>query len=443
MASRSKTEIDNQVDLFSMTTREQAAPRVQIQSPVEVKPPEPKILSVTEFSTALKDSLRTSFPEVCIQGEICDFKGVHRNGHLYMGLKDDKSQVRIVMWRDALAKVPFEVRGGLEVILTGRVDYYSGSGSLQLVATRLEPVGIGALQLKFEQLKEKLRLEGLFDAARKRKVSPVNWRIGLVTGRSTAALQDMLKIFRVKFPLAEVFLFHASVQGEKAPPEIISAIARANRYSATGAKPLDVLIVGRGGGSYEDLFCFNDEGVVRAIAASKVPVVSAVGHEIDITIADMVADVRAATPTHAAQTTVPDRALWMERLDELERRFSRRMMDVVETLRQRLDHMLTRMTAASPQARLELQRRSLTERETKLKVLLERALERRRTTLSRLSGVLDALSPLKVLERGFSVVEGPRGLARRIRDVETGDRVKLRLTDGFVTADVVGVESTP
>jgi len=244
----------------------------------------PKIYSVTELAEELRDHLADRYPQVIVQGEIADFKGVHRNGHLYCGLKDDKSQMRMVMWRGALTKVPFDIKGGLEVICTGRLDYYGGSGSLQFVAEKMEPVGIGALQLKFEQLKEKLRAQGLFDPARKRPVPRVAWRIGVVTSLTGAALQDMLRIFRIRFPLAEVSVFHAAVQGERAPAEIVAAIASANRYSAQAPRPLDVLIVGRGGGSYEDLFCFNDESVARALAASKVPTVSAVGHEIDVSL---------------------------------------------------------------------------------------------------------------------------------------------------------------
>lgn len=407
------------------------------ETPVEATPAARPILTVTQVATEIRDGLREAFPEVLIQGEICDFKGIHRSGHLYFALKDEKSQIRTVMWKADVSRVPFEIKAGLEVIVTGRVDFYTGGGSLQIVVTRMEPVGIGALQLKFEQLKEKLRGEGLFDITRKRKIPSVNWRIGIVTGRSTAALQDMLKIFSLRFPLAEVFLFHAAVQGEKAPAEIVRAIAAANRYSAGAAKPLDVLIVGRGGGSYEDLFCFNDESVARAIAASKIPTVSAVGHEIDITIADMVADRRAATPSHAAQETVPELLLWLARLEELEATFERNAMDVIETLRQRIDLLHTRLMAASPQRRLEMQMQSIRERETRLKTIMERSLEKRRQQLARLSGLLDALSPLQVLERGYSLAQGPKGFVRSVKDVSPGDALTLRLTDGTVRAQVL------
>jgi exodeoxyribonuclease VII large subunit len=401
-------------------------------------PAPPRIYSVSELAGAIRNTLRDGFSDIIVQGEISDFKGIHRSGHLYFGLKDEKSQIRAVMWKAELLRVPFEPKGGLEVIVTGKIDYYAGGGSLQIVVTRMEPVGIGALQLKFEQLKEKLKNEGLFDPARKRKISPLNWRIGLVTGRSTAALQDMLKIFALRFPLAEIFFFHAGVQGTCAPGEIISAIERANRFSRTAPKPLDVLIIGRGGGSYEDLFCFNDEQLARTIAASQIPTVSAVGHEIDFTIADMVADRRAATPSHAAQETVPELALWVNRLNELERNFKRTTTDLIYDLRQRTDALSSRVLAAAPHKRLESQAQRLGDLEKRLQNLMTQALERRRQGMVRYAGLLDALSPLKVLDRGYSVATQPTGKILRSRaDVKVGDEIRIRFPDGSLAARVL------
>lgn len=402
------------------------------------EPVGPKVHSVTELATALRDTLEDAFPEIMVQGEIADYKGTHRSGHLYCGLKDEKSQIRLVMWRGALQKVPFELKAGMEVIITGKLDFYAGSGSLQIVAERMEPVGIGALQLKFEQLKEKLRLEGLFAVERKRKVSPVNWRLGIVTTLTGAALQDMLKIFRTRFPLAEVFVFHASVQGANAPTELIEAVKRANRYSESQSKPLDVLIVGRGGGSYEDLFCFNDEGLARAYVASKLPIVSAVGHEIDYTIADMVADRRSATPSHAAQETVPEVRLWVERLNELERIFERRARQVITDQRQRVDAAYSRVVAAAPQRRLAQEKELLAREQRRLDTLLRNLIQRRKADVARASQVLDALSPLKVLDRGYSIAQDATGKAvRSVRDVKSGDELGLKLKDGVVKTKVI------
>lgn len=412
-----------------------------LNAPSKTVSDRPKIYSVAELSVRLRDTLQDKFPSFLIQGELADFKGIHRSGHLYCSLKDATAQIRMVMWRGALQKVPFDLKAGLEVIVTAKLDYYAGTGSLQIVAERLEPVGIGALQLKFEQLKAKLQLEGLFDVARKRPVPPLNWRVGIVTGKSTAALQDMLRLFRQRFPVAEVFLFHSAVQGDKAPAEICQAIDRANRYSLQAVKPLNVLIVGRGGGSYEDLFCFNDESVARAIAASKIPIVSAVGHEIDFTIADMVADKRAATPSHAAQETVPELSLWIDRLSELERRFIKQMQNKIADERYRIETLSNRLLAAAPQKRLAEQRRALLQYETRLSMLMKMALDRRKQQLARLATLFDALSPLKVLERGYSLakVEGTEGsveLLKSVHQVKKGDLLSLRLSDGELKATV-------
>jgi exodeoxyribonuclease VII large subunit len=408
----------------------------------------PKVYTVAELSGLIKDELRDRFGRVCVQGEIADFKGIHRNGHLYCSLKDEGANMRLVMWRSALAKVPFELRAGLEVVVTGTLDYYGASGSLQLSAERLEPLGMGALQLKFEQLKEKLAKEGLFDAARKRPVSPLNWRVGLVTGKSTAALQDMLRIFATRFPLAEVFLFHASVQGERAPGEIVASIETANRWSAAeasqGRRPLDVLIVGRGGGSYEDLFCFNDERVARALAASRVPTVSAVGHEIDFTIADFVADKRAATPSNAAEMTVPEGRLWLDRLEDIREALPRHMLDHINERRLQVDHLTNRLLSQAPQRKLALQRELLAARRVRIEVLIRQRLTKGRSEITRLSQVLDALSPLKILGRGFAVAQDVAGRPlRHIAQVHTGDALRIRLQDGSFRATVDDVTLEP
>jgi exodeoxyribonuclease VII large subunit len=402
------------------------------------EPAAPRIYSVSELSQELRDSLAENFPSVMVQAEVADFKGIHRSGHLYFGLKDEKAQIRAVMWRGAVQKVPFEIKGGLEVIVTGKIDYYGGSGSLQINVERMEPVGIGALQLKFEQLKAKLAAEGLFDVARKRPINLVNTRIGLVTGRSTAALQDMLKIFRHRFPLAEVFLFHAAVQGASAPSEIVSAIERANRYSAGAARPLDLILVARGGGSYEDLFCFNDESVARAIVASKIPIITGIGHEIDITIADMVADRRAATPTHAAGESVPDATLWLRRLEELAERFTLRMEQRLRDVRQKLDLLYNRLVIVSPQKKLEIQKERLGVLQKQMEQAVVHRFGNYQQRLQRIASVLDALSPLKVFERGFGLVTKSDGqIARSVGDLKRGDRVELRLKDGQLPAEIL------
>lgn len=424
-----------QPDLFDLLIPEKKpeAKVAPLPEPVTVveKPKGPTVYSVTALSTNLRDTLRTQYGEVLVQGEIADFKGVHRSGHLYFALKDENSQIRAVMWRGAVAKLPFEVKQGLEVIVTAKIDFYGGGGSLQLNVERMEPVGLGALQLRFEQLKEKLTAEGLFDLGKKRKVSPINYRIGLVTGRSTAALQDMLKVIRSRFPIAEVYLFHAAVQGESAPLEVERAIALANRYSSSRSQPLDVLVVARGGGSYEDLFCFNDEKIVRAIAASRVPVVSAIGHEIDVTLADFAADRRSATPSHAAQEIVPESRLWLVRLEELGARLQTRMMDRLRDARLRLDAMESKLRGASPERKLEQQKRMFADRGRVLELLMRQRLQSRRDQLSRLAQTLDALSPLRVLDRGYGLILDAKGAAvTSVKSLSQPTIIQLRLSDG-------------
>lgn len=397
-----------------------------------------RIYTVSELSQELRDTLNDRFQTITLRAEIADFKGIHRSGHLYFGLKDDKAQIRAVMWRGAVNKVPFEIKGGLEVIITGKLDYYAGGGSLQIVVERMEPVGIGALQLKFEQLKAKLAAEGLFDQARKRPIAPINWRIALVTGRSTAALQDMLKIFRHRFPLAEIFIFNCSVQGEKAPGEISAAIERANRYSETQDKKLDLLILARGGGSYEDLFCFNEEIVARSIAQSKLPVISGIGHEIDFTIADLVADRRAATPTHAAQESVPDIAVWILRLEEIKERFIYRIEQQMRDMRQKIDLLFNRFVQASPQKKLLSQKEHLSRLKSSLEQSIRHRVEIHKQKIQRLASVLDALSPLKVFDRGYSVIENKDGqIVRSTKDLKSKDIVSLRLKDGQLPAQIL------
>jgi exodeoxyribonuclease VII large subunit len=398
----------------------------------------PKIYSVTELSNQLRDTLRGTFGDILVQGEVADFKGIHRSGHLYFALKDEKSQVRAVMWKGALQKVPFEIKAGLEVICTGKLDYYGGSGSLQIVVEHMEPKGIGALQLKFEQLKAKLEQEGLFDAAKKRPVPTLNWRIGVITSKTTAALQDMLKAFRDRFPVAEIFLFHAAVQGDKAPGEVVAAIDMANRFSQAQAKPLDVLIVARGGGSYEDLFCFNDERIVRAVVASKIPTVSGIGHQIDFTLCDFAADKRAATPSRAAEETVPEAKQWLDRLRELETRFINKMKDALSDGRQRLDQFQNRLNNAAPQKKLELERKILAERKLRFESIIRSLIAQRKSDLHRLSSVFDALSPLKVFDRGYALAKTEAGeVLRSVKQSPPGSKIEVRLSDGQISARVL------
>jgi exodeoxyribonuclease VII large subunit len=402
-------------------------------------PAAPAIYSVTEVSKLIRDSLREFIPDIIVRGEIADFKGVHRNGHLYFALKDDKSQIRAVMWKPAIARVPFDIKGGLEVIATCKPDFYAGSGSLQLVVEKLEPVGMGALQLKLEQLKEKLKQEGLFDQARKKLVKSLNWRIGIVTSKTGAALFDMLRVYNSRFPLVQIYVVHAAVQGDKAPDEIVRALERIERWQKNSNEPLDVVVVTRGGGSYEDLFCFNDERIIRAMARMSIPTVSAIGHEIDVTLADFVADKRSATPSHAASETVPEYQTWIDRLRELEKKFQIQIRDLLRDRSQKLDTFLNRLVAAAPEKRIQDQKKLLLEKSKSLESQMRAILERQRGWVNQWASVFEALSPLRVMDRGYSIVKRnvPGGsIVRSISEVSIGEQVEIQLSKGFLVAEI-------
>ncbi len=413
---------------------------LEASTPVVVKA-EPKIWTVSELSKDLREKLRTTYQQIIVKGEICDFKGIHRSGHLYMGLKDESAQIRVVVWKGVVQKIPYDLKMGLEVVVIGSIDFYGAGGSLQIVAERIEPLGMGALQLKFEQLKEKLQKEGLFSTERKKAIPEHATKIGLITGKSTAALQDMLRIFTQRYPLAEVFLFHAAVQGDNAPKEIISAINRAERFSSENKK-IDLLIIGRGGGSYEDLFCFNDEGLVRRIAASALPTISAVGHEIDFTLADFVADRRAATPTHAAHDSVPDIKVIKNEFASYLEYLEQRMLDKIKDLTQKIDLLWNQILSRAPHQRLKVQGQLLQQMSARLLRSIQVKIDKNKAELKRYASFLDAISPLKVLDRGFSLVQSEDGkLLRDSNAVQVGDKLKIKLHAGSLKVNVDSKEN--
>ena len=436
---------NNKGDLFAAKAPEKTKPLSEKKSPppphTEEAPVQksnsPEILSVSDLNKRIKKKLSENFSKIIVQGELADFKGIHRSGHLYCSLKDDTGQIRLVMWKGSLSKLPFKLEGGLEVIVRAKVDFYGANGSLQIVAESMEPVGIGALQLKFEQLKKKLREEGLFEESRKKIIEANNFQIGLVTGRSTAALQDMLKIFRSRFPLAKIHLFHSSVQGSEAPAQICQAIANANQFSKSHTE-LDVLIVARGGGSYEDLFCFNEESVVRAISDCQIPVVTGIGHEIDVTLADYVADQRFATPTHAAQGVVPDIQLLSEKLRTLYFDIGRSIKEKIEDLQFMIDTFDNRILTAAPQKQIKIQKDILKQIFNRIVRAQNQSLESKKNHLKSISSLINALSPLGILDRGFSLTYYKGKILQNAEDVKAGDQIEITLKKGKVKSSVLG-----
>src|SRR5688572_4046408 len=318
-------------------------------SPPEAGPAAPtdgaaaRVFSVSELTGQVKELLESSFPAVWVAGEVSNFSRPS-SGHCYFTLKDDAAQMRAVVWRSAATRMKCELHDGMEVICFGALDLYAPRGSYQLVVTKLEPKGIGALELALRKLKEKLTAEGLFDRARKRPLPKFPRRIAFVTSPTGAAVRDFLEVLRRRWAGADVLIVPARVQGDGAAGEIAKAVEWVNRSTTD----VDVLVVGRGGGSLEDLWCFNEEVVIRAVAASRIPTVSAVGHEIDVTLCDLAADVRALTPSEAAELVVPQFEAVRQLLDERHRRMHSALVNRVTTARRRLTELAERRIFRRP-----------------------------------------------------------------------------------------------
>jgi exodeoxyribonuclease VII large subunit len=416
----------------------------------------PAPLTVSELASAIQATLRAELREVWVVGEISNFHP-SGSGHCYFTLKDDRSQISAVLFRSAAARLQFTPSDGLEALARGRVGFYEAGGKLQLYVESLEPRGLGALRLQLERLRAKLEAEGLLDPARKRPLPKLPRAIGIVTALGGAALQDMLKVLDGRFPNLRVVVRSVRVQGIGAEVEIAAGIREIE-----GVEGIEVVIVGRGGGSIEDLWAFNDEAVARAIAGCRVPIVSAVGHEIDVTIADLAADLRAPTPTAAAEMVVPRKSdlalLIAERRRALEaglRRGLEAARRALESLRLRLRDPRRSAALARSQSRESAERlarafaRIVEERRDRVgqaPARLERGLRHRveisRERLAGLSAKLSSLSPLAVLDRGYSLVwkAGEATPLRSAAEVGAGDELRVRLARGGLRARVEGRE---
>jgi exodeoxyribonuclease VII large subunit len=420
-----------------------------------------RVYTVSEVSEIVKTALEVALPQVWVEGEVSGYKRA-ASGHVFFSLKDEKAVIKAVMWQSTARKVAFDLKDGLKVVCRGKVSVYEPRGDYQLYVDLVEPKGKGALQLRFEQLKEKLKAEGLFDESRKRKLPLRPRTIGVVTSRSGAALSDILRVLERRYAKLRIVIYPARVQGEGAAAEIVEAI------DALGARPgIDVLIVGRGGGSIEDLWAFNEEPVARAIARSKVPVISAVGHEVDFTIADFVADVRASTPSAAAEMVIEKEEAFAERIDSLRRRVAellrygiRDRRGVVADLAQnrifqnfqvRLANLGRRVDELETRGRnvIRAERQRIAEHVGASRLAAERLKNAARRTVAegkavweRLGAALDALSPLAPLKKGYAVVwkEGGLRIASRIEDVAPGETVEVAFLKGEFGARVESVD---
>jgi exodeoxyribonuclease VII large subunit len=440
---------------------------------------ERRVVSVTELTVAIRDALESRFVDVWVEGELSNCKVWNTTGHMYFSLKDDRSQIKAIMFRSALRYLRFTPEDGLHVIARGRVGVYEPKGEYQFVCEHLEPHGFGARQVAFEQLKKKLQAEGLFEQARKRSLPSLPRKIGIVTSLDGAALRDIIKVLRRRYPNAHLVIRPTRVQGDGAAAEIAQAVRAIGKVDG-----VDVAIVGRGGGSVEDLWAFNQEAVARAMAAAPMPIISAVGHEVDYTIADFVADLRAPTPSAAAELVVKAKDEYCTRIDRLRDRLRASMRHGLQHRRGLAQTLLARRGFGAFTARIAMRgrhtaelthalRRGVSEqiarRErqlTRLRLRLEALDLRRRLAVMRsriaaadsgmaaadarrrqrldgrlrtLAGRLETLSPLGVLARGYALTWNAdhTAIVRNASDVEIGDRVHVTLHEGELSCDVV------
>jgi exodeoxyribonuclease VII large subunit len=397
---------------------------------------EPKVYSVTEITHHIRRLFQgdPTLIEIMIRGEVHRFS-TSGAGHMYFTLKDESCELPCVMFRGAAENLEVKLEDGQSVIVTGSIDVYPNKGRYQMIATDIKPEGLGDLYIAYEKLKKKLEEEGLFKDEYKKPLPPFPMRIGVVTSKTGAAVRDILKILGRRFPIADVVLASAIVQGEQAPPSIVEGIQRLNSLGN-----LDVMIVGRGGGSIEDLWCFNDESVARAVFASKAPVVSAVGHETDFTICDFVADRRAATPSAAAELVVPDMMDLMNQLYGMREQFENEM---IGSIARHQDSVASYGTLLKPRVLLDLvnfNKQMLDEVYTGFRASQKHYLEMARQRMERLGGMLDAVNPLATLDRGYSVaLKLPeKAIIDQIAAVEVGDGINLMVRDGDIECVVKG-----
>ncbi len=392
---------------------------------------ESAVETVNEITLRVKGVLESRFTNVAVQGELSGGK-VFSSGHFYGALKDESSKLNLTIWRSSMTRIRFDLEDGMKVIAYGNLEVYPKNGAYSLIATRIEPVGQGELDLAFRQICEKLRQAGLFEADRKRPLPEFPKRVAVITSVSGAALRDFWRVVSDRWPLVELIVIDSLVQGDTAAEKLTQAVR-----SAQEIKDLDLIVLTRGGGSREDLWPFNDESLAYAIAASRVPVVSAVGHEIDTSVSDLVADFRAATPTHAATNIFPDLREVLQRIDGLDVRLRNALDQRLLQTGRRIDELDRRLVSAGSRV-VERAASSVQQAESRLKSGLQRRMTELETNLVRQAAVLESLSPLKVLSRGYSVTLADDGkrVVRSASEIMAGDAIETRLPDGRVISRV-------
>ena len=398
----------------------------------------PDAFSVSQLNEYVKMLLEgnPNLKDVWVQGEISGAK-LYASGHLYFSLKDPDSVISAVMFKGSMIRMEFEPENGMKVLAHGRISAYPPRGQYQFIADRMIPDGAGSLAVAFEQLKAKLGAEGLFDPARKKPLPTHPKRVGVVTSPSGAAVHDIIRVARKRCPSTEILIFPSLVQGAEAPAYLRGGIQYFNAVKDDPEQGVDLIIIGRGGGSAEDLWGFNDERLARTIAASAIPVVSAVGHEVDFTICDFVADLRAATPSAAAELSLPDREDLGRRVQSLTTRLNAAETNRLKRYRAGLDRLAVSRVLTSPEGAYRLRRETVTGLEKRLNLSMSRHLTNKRPSMERGAASLGALNPLSVLGRGYALVQTEEGrVIPTAAELTVGDRVNLRFADGSAKVSV-------
>ena len=392
------------------------------------------VITVTALNRYVKTLLERDsvLTDVALRGEISNFTNHYKTGHFYFSLKDEQCSVKAVMFRRDAQNLAFMPQNGMRVIVRCRISLFERDGAFQVYVEDVFPDGIGAMQMAFEQLKEKLFKEGLFAPEHKKPLPKYPKRIAIITSSAGAAVHDMLRILNARWPMSEVVLLPVRVQGAEAPPEIAGALRYANKWQVA-----DLIITGRGGGSIEDLWAFNDERVARAIYASDIPVISAVGHEPDVTIADFVADARALTPSNAAEIAVPNQREIYRRLDALQTRMVQSEQKRVKALREQFEKTSRSRALQDPMAFIDDKRMLLDYTQKNLAALAQHQMAQRTQQFTALAAKLDALSPLKVLGRGYAVARNEQGqILRAAQEAAAGEKIEVLLGQGSLNCTV-------
>ena len=396
-----------------------------------------QVITVTQINEYIKGVMDADMllNHVAIKGEISNYK-LYPSGHHYFTLKDEGGALRCVMFKGNAMRLRFRPENGMKVMAMGKISVFPRDGAYQLYCTAITMDGIGDLYVAFEQLKNKLAAQGLFDPAHKKPLPKYPGTIAIISSEAGAAVHDMLRILKKRYPLSKVLLLPARVQGVEAPGEIAAAVAYANHFHLA-----DLLIVGRGGGSMEDLWAFNEEVVARAIYASQIPVISAVGHEPDVTISDFVADLRAATPSNAAELAVPDQNALRQTLDAMSASMATAMGKQIKAAKRHLDVLAGSTALRSPDGYLQQRRKSLDLLDNRLHAAQSLNIQRKEQRFVGLTAKLDAMSPLKVLTRGYAMTQKEDGsVVRSVKQLTEGERIRVSLADGFVHADISEVK---